>query len=130
MRTARTQGTRLVVAFAEVGDRTAAEALRGGSLVVDVDPAERPDDPDEFYDHQLVGLVARAGDRLLGTVREVQHLPHQDLLVIDADDRSEPVLVPLVTALVPEIDLAGGVVHVADRPGLLDDPGAGPEREG
>ena len=29
-------------------------------------------------------------------------------------------MVPFVAALVPEIDLAGGVVHVDDRPGLLD----------
>ena len=37
-------------------DRTAAEGLRGVLLVADVDLAERLDDPDEFYDHQLVGL--------------------------------------------------------------------------
>ena len=35
---------------------TASEALRGTDLVVDVERAERPADPDEFYDHDLVGL--------------------------------------------------------------------------
>ena len=33
----------------------AAEALRGTLLVAEVDPDELPEDPDEFYDHQLIG---------------------------------------------------------------------------
>ena len=48
--------SRLLVTFAEADDRTAAEALRGLSLVTDVDESDTPADPDEFYDHQLVGL--------------------------------------------------------------------------
>ena len=39
-------------------DRTAAEAARGIVLHATVDADARPEDPDEFYDHQLVGLVA------------------------------------------------------------------------
>ena len=50
---------RLLVKFAGVDDRTAAEALRGTNLVVDVDEAARPADPDEFFDHHLVGLWSR-----------------------------------------------------------------------
>src|SRR3954454_5572195 len=52
----RTHSGRLVVGFAELTDRTAAEAARGTELTVAVDAAERPEDPEEFYDHQLVGL--------------------------------------------------------------------------
>ena len=57
VRTVRWHQSRLLVTFDEVADRTAAEALRGLTLVVDVDIAEEPDDPEEFYDHQLVGLA-------------------------------------------------------------------------
>ena len=48
---------RLLLDFEDVHDRTAAESLRGTMLSVDVDDDARPEDPDEFYDHQLVGLA-------------------------------------------------------------------------
>ena len=47
-------------------DRDGAEACADVLLVADVDPAERPEDPDEFYDHQLVGLAVRTVDRRAG----------------------------------------------------------------
>jgi 16S rRNA processing protein RimM len=109
---------RLLVTFEEIADRNAAEAARGTLLVVPVDPAETPDDPEEFYDHQLVGLavVTTAGE-VVGEVAEIVHGSAQDLLVIKAGDRE--VLVPFVAALVPEVDLAARRVVVDDRPGLL-----------
>ena len=109
---------RLLVSFEQIPDRTAAEAARGLLLAVDVDPDERPDDPEEFYDHQLVGLEAVTSDgRTVGSVTSVAHGAGQDLLVIGADDGE--VLVPFVRALVPEVDLEAGRLVVADRPGLL-----------
>ena len=50
----RWHSSRLLVRFAEVPDRSVAEGLRGTELRVEVDADERPDDPEEFYDHQLV----------------------------------------------------------------------------
>jgi 16S rRNA processing protein RimM len=110
---------RLLVAFRGVPDRTAAEQLHGSILEADIDEMERPDDPEEFYDHQLVGLQARGPDEaVVGTVTSVVHLPHQDTLVIDADGRE--VLVPFVSALVPTVDVSEGYLRLADVPGLLD----------
>ena len=124
----RRHRSRLLVRFVEVPDRTAAEALHGLQLVVAVDPAESPDDPEEFYDHQLVGLsVVTTDGRPVGEVSEVLHSGAQDLLVVRAQDGRE-VLVPFVGALVPVVDVAAGRLEVADRPGLLeplDEPGAG-----
>lgn len=112
---------RLLLTLAGVHDRTAAEALRDVRLVVDVDEAERPADPAEFYDHQLVGLrVLTADDVELGVVGEVLHLPSQDLLAVRCPDGRE-VLVPFVTEFVPIVDLAGGRVVVTPPPGLVDD---------
>jgi 16S rRNA processing protein RimM len=108
----------LLASFAELPDRTAAEAARGVVLRAVVPADESPDDPDEFYDHQLVGLAAHD---LEGThLGEVVGLTHgaQDLLRIRTLDRREA-LVPFVTALVPEVDVAGGRVVIADRPGLV-----------
>jgi len=109
----------LLLAFEEIPDRTAAEAARGIVLYADVDPTETPDDPDEYYDHQLVGLAAydEAGTHL-GEVTAVVHGGAQDLLTIRTPDRRDA-LVPFVKALVPVVDLAGGRVVVADRPGLV-----------
>lgn len=121
---AREHSGRLVVAFAQVPDRTAAEALRGTLLLADVDPGEQAG-PDEFYDHQLVGLRARtlAGDEV-GEVVAVEHGGAQDLLVVRRKGGGEA-LVPFVAAIVPEVDLETGVV-VLDPPAGLLDPEAAP----
>jgi 16S rRNA processing protein RimM len=55
---ARWHSGRLLLSFVGVRDRTAAEGLRNVRLVVDVPDDETPEDPEEFYDHQLVGLAA------------------------------------------------------------------------
>ena len=111
---------RLLVRFKGLEDRTAAENLRGTMLVIEVDESQRPQDPDEFYDHQLVGLrvITTAGDEV-GEVAEVLHLPAQDVLAIKRSDGVE-VLVPFVQELVPVVDLDHGAVTVDPRPGLLD----------
>lgn len=112
---------RLLLTFAGVEDRTAAETLRNVLLVVDVDADERPEDPDEYYDHQLVGLaVVGAGGETLGMVADVLHLPSQELLAVTTPDGRE-VLVPFVVELVPEVDVAGGRVLVTPPPGLFED---------
>jgi len=108
----------LLVHFEGLPDRTAAEAARGTMLIAEVDPDEAPEDPEEFYDHQLVGLKVEDTDgRERGEVTGVLH-GAQDLLQVRTPQG--PVLVPFVAALVPTVDVAGGRVVVADRPGLLD----------
>jgi 16S rRNA processing protein RimM len=113
--------SRLLVRFDEVPDRNAAELLRGLELRVDVAVSERPEDPEEFYDHQLVGLrvVSPAGEAL-GELVDVLHLPMQDVLVVRRAERDR--LVPFVSELVLDVDLDEGRVVVDQIPGLLDDP--------
>ena len=82
----------LLVRFEELPDRDAAESARGTLLHATLAADAAPADPDEFYAHQLIGLTA------------------YDL---------EGTLLGEVTALVPEVDLAGGRIVVADRPGLV-----------
>lgn len=110
---------RLLATFEQLPDRTAAEAARGILLHALVDPLARPEDPDEFYDHQLVGLVATDLDgRRLGEVTGLVHGGAQDLLKIRTPDERDT-LVPFVKDLVPEVDLEARRVVVADRPGLV-----------
>jgi 16S rRNA processing protein RimM len=81
-------------------------------------PAERPDQPEEYYDRQLVGLrVLDAAGTEVGRVTGVAHLPAQDLLEIDTG--AGEALVPFVSELVPDVDLDQGLLRLADVPGLL-----------
>jgi len=116
---ARWHQTVLLVSFEELADRNAAESARGVLLHASIPADESPEDPDEFYDHQLVGLAAYDEQGVaLGTVAGLVHGGAQDLLRIATTDGREA-LVPFVKALVPEVDLAGGRLVVADRPGLV-----------
>ncbi|MCP9962330.1 ribosome maturation factor RimM [Streptomyces somaliensis] len=117
----RVHSGRLLLRFAGVRDRNAAEALRNILLIAEVDPDERPEEPDEYYDHQLVDLdVVLADGTGVGRVTEVSHLPYQDLFVVERPDGRE-VLIPFVEEIVTEVDLDGQRVVVAPPPGLIDD---------
>lgn len=116
----RWHGQRLLGRFRELPDRTAAEQWRGTELRITVPADERPDDPEEFYDHQLVDLVvADTAGTIVGTVAEVLHLPSQDVLVVALSSGREA-MVPFVGDLVPSVDLAAGSVVIDPPPGLLD----------
>ena len=116
----RMQGARLILGFAGFEDRTKAEGLRNTILVAEVDPDELSEDPDEFFDHQLVGLrVVTVDGRRVGIVREMIHLPAQDLFAIRRADGRE-VLIPFVSEFVPDVDLANRTVRVDPPPGLLE----------
>lgn len=113
--TVRVHQGRWLVGFEGVRDRTAAEALRGVELVVEV---EASDEEDAWYPHELAGLRAQDADgRELGRVEGLEHLPAHDALVLREPDGSRT-LVPFVRQIVPVVDVAGGFV-VLDPPGGL-----------
>lgn len=116
---ARMHGERLLIRFTEITDRTSAEELRRALLLVNTDDLRELDDPDEFYDHELEGLHAEFADGTpIGRVRDVVHSPSGALLALDRSGRE--VLVPFVTAIVPEVDVAGGRIVLDPPEGLLD----------
>ncbi|RBY82097.1 ribosome maturation factor RimM [Geodermatophilus sp. TF02-6] len=109
----------LLLQIEGVDSREAAETLRDTELHVPVVELPVLDDPDVFYDHQLVGLTARSLDgSVLGEVVAVRH-EGADLLVVRRGEGGE-LLVPFVTAIVPTVDLAGGCLVVDPPEGLLD----------
>jgi 16S rRNA processing protein RimM len=111
----------LLVRFEEISDRTAAAELGGTWLLVDSAVLGALDDPDEFRDGDLVGLSVRTVDgTAVGTVADVLH-HGQDILVIDpVGARAEQILIPFVKAIVPEVDIAGGVLVIDPPEGLLN----------
>jgi 16S rRNA processing protein RimM len=116
---------RLLVTFAGCADRDSAEDLRGTLLVMDSAEVGPTSDPDEFHDYELIGLeVLTATGEPVGTVTDVLH-QGQDLLVIEpnagaASPAGDPILVPFVAALVPEVDVGAGRLVIDPPPGLLD----------
>jgi 16S rRNA processing protein RimM len=112
------QQGRLIVWFAGITDRTAAEGLRGLDLWAE--GASEPTAEDEFHDSDLIGLAAvDLAGAPLGEVVGVEHPPVQDLLIVRTPNGDR--LVPFVAALVPEVDPAGGRIVIDPIPGLLDE---------
>lgn len=111
----------LLVFVDGVDDRTAADALRGTLFVVDSDSLPPSQDDDAFYDHELEGLrVEFADGTVVGTVTEVLHSAAGELLSVRAADDGREILIPFVTAIVPTVSLADGLVVITPPEGLLD----------
>ncbi len=110
---------RLVVHFDGVDGRPAAEALRGVSLFVAAEQRPVLDDPDEYYDTDLVGLEARLVDgAVLGPVVDVVHAGAATYLVVRMDGRDR--LVPFVAAIVVSVQVPDGVVAIDPPEGLFE----------
>jgi 16S rRNA processing protein RimM len=118
--TLRPHQGRFLVTFEGYADRDMADQLRGVLLCVDSATISDPEDPEEFNDHQLVGLrVELASGEHLGDVVRIEHAPASDLLIVRlADGRTG--MVPFVRAIVPEVDVAGGKVVLTPPDGLFD----------
>jgi 16S rRNA processing protein RimM len=109
----------LLVTFDGIASREDAETLRNTELLVEIADLPPLEEPDVFYDHQLVGLSARLPDgSVLGEVAAVRH-DGVDLLVISRPDRADA-LVPFVSAMVPTVDPGGGYLVVDPPEGLLE----------
>jgi 16S rRNA processing protein RimM len=115
---ARWHSGQLLVAFDGITDRTAASGLTGSWLSVDSSQLPDTGDPDEFRDHELIGLNVRtSGGEPVGVVTDVLHYG-QDLLVVRRTEGE--FMVPFVKQIVPEVDIGAGLVVIDPPPGLLD----------
>jgi len=103
----RPHSARFLVRFAGVGDRGAAEALRGAVL-----SAEPIEDPTALWVHELVGAeVVGVDGTALGVVAAVEANPASDLLVLDGGG-----LIPLTFL----VERYRGRLVVDPPAGLLD----------
>jgi 16S rRNA processing protein RimM len=109
----------LLLHFAGCESREDVEELRNTELLVEVADLPELEDPDDFYDHQLVGLAVRlTDDSVIGEVVAVRH-EGSDLLVVRRPEQAEA-LIPFVAAMVPRVDLDGGFLVVDPPEGLLE----------
>jgi 16S rRNA processing protein RimM len=119
---ARLHSGRMIVAFEGYENREAAEELRDTLLRIDSADLAPLADPEEFYDHDLIGLaVVTVDGEDVGVVADVLHHGQDLLVVAGGGSRSgTEIMVPFVAALVPEVDVPGGKLTIDPPVGLLD----------
>jgi 16S rRNA processing protein RimM len=100
----------VLLTLASVEGRSAAEALRGSTVLVYREDIAPPAEG-EYFQGDLVGLRAVSPENEpLGTVEEVWNAGPVPTLVIRGDKGE--LLVPFADEFVPEVDLQAGVIRV------------------
>jgi len=104
----------------EVTTREAAEALKGTQLYVPRDALPSPEDEDEFYYADLIGLAVKStsGQRM-GTVKAVHEFGAGDMLEIQppkSADKQASWYHPFTKLAVPKVDLKAKrlIIHIED----------------
>jgi 16S rRNA processing protein RimM len=96
----------IVARATEVETREQAEALRGLRLYIPREALPEPEDEDEYYLVDLIGLAVETADgQPLGVIRAVQDFGAGDLLEIQPPDGASWWL-PFTRETVPEVRLA------------------------
>lgn len=122
IRKARLQNRVLIAQLEGIADRTAAEALNGVSLYIDRSRLPDPDDEEDFYHADLIGLDARLDTGVsIGQVTSVPNFGASDLIEIRDPRSGDTYLYPFTKAVVPVISIKDGYLVVV--PPLDADPG-------
>jgi 16S rRNA processing protein RimM len=117
LETVRTANKAMLVKFAGVEDRDAAEALHGAALLVPRDEFP-PLEEGEFYACDIEGArVLLPSGELVGRVEELVTYPTCDVLVIDREQAGK-LEVPLLDGYVESVDVEEGVVRLVTIEGL------------
>ncbi len=119
---ARTTTNVLVARLEGVNDRNAAEKLNGVELYVDRTLLPAPEDEDDFYHADLLGLRAQLPDGTsLGEVTAVPNFGAGDILEVRDERTGDTFLYPFTKAVVPEIRLSEGYLVIV--PPIEAEPG-------
>jgi 16S rRNA processing protein RimM len=95
---------RVILRVAGCTDRAAAEAFRGQSVLMARALAPALEE-DEWWAEDLEGCTVRDGERAVGTVTRLLALPSCEVLEVERSGGGDPLLVPLVSDAVREVDL-------------------------
>lgn len=107
-----------LVSFGGVHDRTGAERLGGRYLMREMEALEPLAEGEVFY-HQLLGArVVTTGGRDVGRVTEVYELRPADMLQVEGEQGE--VMVPFLSRIVVEVDVAEGRIVIDPPDGLLE----------
>lgn len=119
---ARLQKTVLVARLKGVRDRDEAELLNGTELYVDRSRLPDPEDEDDFYHADLIGLDARLESGVsIGAVLALHNHGAGDLIEIQDPRSGDTFLLPFTKTVVPTIKIADGYLVIS--PSLDAEPG-------
>jgi 16S rRNA processing protein RimM len=116
LRSTRKVPNGILVRIDGVGDRDAADAMRGARFEVQRDGL-KPADEDEFYHCDLVGLRVTLAGEDYGRVQHVTVYPTCDVLVVVRDSGGK-IEVPIHGKYVADIDVAAGNIKLDTVDGL------------
>lgn len=118
---ARLNKTVVVARLKGIRDRNAAENLNGVSLFIDRSRLPAPEDEDDFYHADLIGLDARLESGVsIGEVSALLNYGAGDLLEVRDPRSGDTFLYPFTKAVVPTVRIADGFLVIA--PPLDADP--------
>ena len=113
----------VVARAGELARKEAADALRGLRLYVPREALPEPDDDDEFYLADLIGLAAHTADGAsFGRVKAVHNFKAGDILEVEPGAGRPARLIPFTREAVPQIDLAQGRLTVAPPAEIEGEP--------
>jgi 16S rRNA processing protein RimM len=116
----RHQKNMVIIKFAGVDDRNAAEKLKDTFLTISREDLRELDE-DEYFIFDLIGLEAVTEDgEHIGRVTDVIQNTAQDLYEIETDDGKKH-LVPAVYEFVTDIDINSGIMKIKPIEGLFGD---------
>lgn len=92
-------------------DRAAAEGLRGREILVAREGAPELG-PDEWWAEDLEGCAVSDSGREVGVVTRLLELPSCEVLEVARGGGGEPLLVPLVSDAVRDVDLEQRVIDI------------------
>ena len=112
----RSAGKYWVMTLEGLDDRGTAEGY-SGALVLLQDTQLRPLEPDEYFQHQLMGCeVETVAGKALGKVRGIMETGANDVLVVG----EESLMVPMLASVVIEVDVDRRLIRIEPIPGLLE----------
>jgi 16S rRNA processing protein RimM len=114
---ARRADQAILMKLYSIDDRDRAGELRGALVCV-----RRGDFPPpaegEFYTCDVLGAKVVLGETEIGTVRDLRSYPSVDVLVVRAADEGKDYEVPLVEALVEDVDVVAETVRLKTLEGV------------
>jgi 16S rRNA processing protein RimM len=114
----RFSGRAIVIKFAGIEDRTAAEQIRDKLVLIPEELVVRPPRGSYFIDDVVVMEVVTEEGKRVGVVLEILRLPSNDLWQVDSGTKT--ISIPAVKEFIRKVDEKTRTVVIHEIEGLLD----------
>lgn len=114
----REQKNMVILKLEGINDRNAAEAAKGREIFITEDDLPELEEG-EYYVRDLIGMIVKEGDTVLGKVTNVLQNTAQDVFEVERENGKQ-LLIPRVDEFVLDIDLETREIKVQLPEGLLE----------